>query len=299
MPCDAAKATVASLPKTRAATWFTDSHSTGLTLPGMIDEPACSSGSSSSAEAGRRPAGEQADVVGDLRQRHGEAPQPGRRIGQRALPALVDHRVGRRPQRESGLRGEGGDHRRGERRRGVDAGADRGAAERQLAQRSTSACDRASARPASRPSASASWPSVTGVASIRCVRPALTTPANRSASAAEGVDQAVDRRVDVVDELAGDGDPDRRRHRVVRRLRRVDVVVGVHGRAERRRRQVGEHLVDVHVGRRAGSGLEDIDGELLVEFAGLDAPAAAAMASASRRRRRGRRARRSRPRRAA
>ena len=39
----------ASLPNTRAATWFTDSHSTGLTLPGMIDEPGCSSGRRSSA----------------------------------------------------------------------------------------------------------------------------------------------------------------------------------------------------------------------------------------------------------
>ena len=37
-----------SLPITRAATWLTDSQSTGLTLPGMIDEPACSSGRSSS-----------------------------------------------------------------------------------------------------------------------------------------------------------------------------------------------------------------------------------------------------------
>ena len=49
MPCEAANVTVASLPNTRAATWFTDSHSTGLTLPGMIDDPACNSGNSSSA----------------------------------------------------------------------------------------------------------------------------------------------------------------------------------------------------------------------------------------------------------
>ena len=41
---------MASLPNTRAATWLTDSQSTGLTFPGMIDDPACSSGSSSSAK---------------------------------------------------------------------------------------------------------------------------------------------------------------------------------------------------------------------------------------------------------
>ena len=50
MPWEAPNVTVVSLPKTRAATWLTDSHSTGLTLPGMIDDPACSSGSSSSAD---------------------------------------------------------------------------------------------------------------------------------------------------------------------------------------------------------------------------------------------------------
>ena len=38
----------ASLPKTCIATWVTISHMTGLTLPGMIDDPACSSGRCSS-----------------------------------------------------------------------------------------------------------------------------------------------------------------------------------------------------------------------------------------------------------
>ena len=47
---------------------------------------------------------------------------------------------------------------------------------------STSACDRVNARASSPAQASASWPSVTGMASMRCVRPALTTPAKRSAS---------------------------------------------------------------------------------------------------------------------
>ena len=48
MPCELAYATVASLPNTRAATWFAVSHSTGFTLPGMIDEPLCSAGTTSS-----------------------------------------------------------------------------------------------------------------------------------------------------------------------------------------------------------------------------------------------------------
>ena len=263
-PATRRSATVASLPKTRAATWFTDSHSTGLTLPGMIDEPACSSGSSSSASPADGPLGEQPDVVGDLGQRHGDPAQPGRRLGQRALPALLHHRVGARPQRQPGLGGERGD----DRRRRTPAGAlipvptavpPSGSSP----STSTSATRTCAARRASIPAhASASCPSVTGVASIRCVRPALTTWAKRVGHVVEARrSSACDRRVDVVDELAGDGDADRRRHRVVRRLRRVDVVVRVDVAAERRRPAiVGQHLVDVHVRRRARAGLVHVDG---------------------------------------
>ena len=45
----------ASLPITCAATWSTTSGTIGLTLPGMIDEPFCSSGSRSSASPARGP----------------------------------------------------------------------------------------------------------------------------------------------------------------------------------------------------------------------------------------------------
>ena len=131
----------------------------------------------------------------------------------------------------------------------------------------------AAPRPAARPSASASWPSVTGVASIRCVRPDLTTVANRPASTRKLGDQRLDGGVDVVDEQPGDGDADGRRHGVVGRLRRVDVVVGV----DRRRRAPSTAsdastsltfmFVDV-----PGPGLEHVDRELVVELAGLDAP---------------------------
>ena len=43
-PVAPAQATAASLPTTWAATWEMVSHSTGLTLPGMIDDPGCRSG---------------------------------------------------------------------------------------------------------------------------------------------------------------------------------------------------------------------------------------------------------------
>ena len=43
-PWEPANATAVSLPITCAATWVAVSHSTGFTLPGMIDEPGCKSG---------------------------------------------------------------------------------------------------------------------------------------------------------------------------------------------------------------------------------------------------------------
>ncbi len=50
-----AKATAASLPITWAQTWRTASGTTGLTLPGMIDEPGWRSGRRSSRRPARGP----------------------------------------------------------------------------------------------------------------------------------------------------------------------------------------------------------------------------------------------------
>src|SRR5436190_1100 len=50
------------------------------------------------------------------------------------------------------------------------------------------------------------------------------------------------------------------REHVVRGLAEVDVVVGVHALAGQR----GDDLVGVHVARRTGAGLEDVDRELVV-----------------------------------
>ena len=44
-PASEAMVTVMSLPITSKATWFITSGITGLTLPGMMDEPACRGGS--------------------------------------------------------------------------------------------------------------------------------------------------------------------------------------------------------------------------------------------------------------
>ena len=69
-PASAAKVMVTSLPITSKATWLTTSGITGLTLPGMIDEPACRAGRLISPKPGARAGGEQPQVVAGLRQLH-------------------------------------------------------------------------------------------------------------------------------------------------------------------------------------------------------------------------------------
>ena len=118
---------------------------------------------------------------------------------------------------------------RGEPVRGVEPGADGRAADRQLAQprqhvpaaarRRTRACV---AHPP------ASWPSVIGTASMRCVRPALTTSAQSSARRRSARGEVLQRGDHVVGQGLGRGDVDRGREDVVAALRGVDVVVRVH-----------------------------------------------------------------------
>src|SRR5437868_6533587 len=54
-PASAAKLTVTSLPITSKAIWFTTSGITGLTLPGMIEDPACIGGRLISPRPARGP----------------------------------------------------------------------------------------------------------------------------------------------------------------------------------------------------------------------------------------------------
>ena len=115
-----------------------------------------------------------------------------------------------------------------------------------------------------------SCPSVTGVASIRWVRPLLTTSANSSALRAKRRLEVAQRRDEVAYDLTRRCEMDRRREDVVGRLRRVDVVVGVHVAPEATRGEGRDDLVRVHVGRRARSGLEDVDRELVVVVAARD-----------------------------
>jgi hypothetical protein len=87
--------------------------------------------------------------------------------------------------------------------------------------------------------------------------------------ALEGLRKRVECGDEVVDDLAERGEMHGRREDVVRGLPHVHVVVRVHVLARERR----DHLVRVHVRRRSGARLEDVDGELVVELAVRDARA--------------------------
>jgi hypothetical protein len=122
-----------SLPITCAQTMVIASHWVGLTLPGMIELPGSFSGIRSSPSPQRGPAGQPAHVVGDLHQRH-------RQLLERAVrerPGVV--RRQRRERLGAATKGQAGvarEHRRhplAELRVGVEPGADRRAAHRELA----------------------------------------------------------------------------------------------------------------------------------------------------------------------
>ena len=88
MPCAPANPIVASLPITCAPTCVTTSAITGLTLPGMIDEPGCRSGSRISASPVRGPLAHPPQVVRDLHERDRERAQLPARLHQRVARAL-------------------------------------------------------------------------------------------------------------------------------------------------------------------------------------------------------------------
>ena len=86
--------TTASLPSTRQATWMADSQMTGFTLPGMIEEPGCVAGSDKFEDAAPRTGAQQADVVGDFRERDGDRFQLAVRFDERVLGRLSFGMIG-------------------------------------------------------------------------------------------------------------------------------------------------------------------------------------------------------------
>ena len=134
MALAAGEGQAAWLPNTCTQTMVSASHWVGLTLPGMIDEPGSFSGSASSPRPERGPepsrrmslailnSAAAAALIAPWREHHGVV------RGQRL------ELVGRGDERQAGDRGDPLGHHLGEADRRVEAGADRGAALRQLHQ---------------------------------------------------------------------------------------------------------------------------------------------------------------------
>ena len=180
------------------------------------------------ADAAARARRQPAHVVGDLHQRRGQRLERAVGVHQRVVGGERLELVGRGHERQPGqLRQLGGDA-AGELGVRVEAGADGGAAERQLAEVRQRRLDVRRGRDrAAPPSREISWPSVSGVASCRCVRPILTMSANAAAFFASVSRSFCTDGSSVLGQRGDGGDVHRRREDVVRRLALVDVVVGV------------------------------------------------------------------------
>jgi hypothetical protein len=200
--------------------------------------------------------------------------QPGRGADQGVEAGLGRELVRRGDEREAGLRGDLGGDLLGEPRRGVEAGADRGAPGGEFVEplgRSAHPVDRLGqlmgvARPLLADGQRDGVLQV-GAPDLDHVSPLLRLGCDR-------VPQRLDRREQtLVDRLDG-GDVHRGGERVVRGLTEVHVVVGMHRLlaaelpADQLDRAVADHLVDVHVGLRAGAGLPDVQREVLVQLPG-------------------------------
>ena len=154
------------------------SHCVGLTLPGMIEEPGSFSGMISSPKSAARSGSQPADVVRDLHER-------GRQRFQRSLGKddLVVRRqrgelVGMRHERQAGEFGNFLGGALGEFRMRVQSGAHRSAADGEIVKPWQTCFSRSMSRSSRLAQPENSCPTVSGMASCRCVRPILTTSLN-------------------------------------------------------------------------------------------------------------------------
>ena len=267
LPLAPATVTAASLPITCMQTIRVASGSTGLTLPGMMLEPGCRSGRWISASPVVGPDAHPAQVVADLGQPDRDRAQHAAQLDERVAGALGLEVVAGLGELLTGGVVQRLDRGACEPGRGVDAGADGGAAERQLAHPGEHGFESldgvpdgggvpaellARASPASRPSGGCARTSPGR--RTRPPSPPATTRAGRAPAAgrrprpsAAATWMAVG-NVSLLDWLA-----------FTWSLGWTSTPAAA---AER-----GDHLVGVHVGAGARAGLEDVDRELVVVLA--------------------------------
>ena len=266
LPCSPPTVIATSLPITCAPTCMTTSGITGLTLPGMIDEPFCSSGRKISPMPARGPepisARSLAIFVSDTATTF-SAPDSSTSASRLACAsngssgAEISRPLASLSARPDAL-GELGVR--------VQPVADGGAAERDLRDLRQ--------RVAHAPRAEAHLRGVAGELlaerhrhGVHEVRAAgLHDVLELRGLGGERRLEVLERGQQRVRRLVERGEVDGAREHVVGRLAHVHVVVGMHALAG----EVRDDLVGVHVRRGARAGLEDVDRELVVVLAGGD-----------------------------
>ncbi len=223
-------------------------------------------------EAAARPAGQEANIVGDLEQRNGRGLERSAGGDRLLLTGLGGKVILGFAQRQPGRLGQPGNHPLGKLRVGVEAGAHRRAAEREFAQAVGGAFQLAGdqgdlAEVAAEHLAEADRRGILQVGAgdgddIIELAGLLT----------EGLAQGPEGRQQEFVDFDGGGQVHDGGDDVVARLAVVDVVVGMHGPAaegfaEQLAGPIGDHLVGVHVGAGSGAGLEDVEGEVVVQIA--------------------------------
>ena len=228
------------------------------------------------AQAGARPAAHQADVIGDLVERHGKHPE---RAMQPHQGFMAGHRGEQVVGHDEGRIQPGGQHpghARAELGVGVEPRAHRRATEGQRMDIGQRAPDRRVGQRELRRVGAELLPEgdrrgvlQVGAAHLEHARERLGLGQQRGAQIRQRSQQRTCRQ--------HRSDVNRRRKHVVRRLPQVHIVVRVHAAigtqppAQRDGRQIGDDLVDVHVALRARSGLPHRQRELVFHLAGGDA----------------------------
>ena len=271
-----ANATAASLPNTCTATIVSASHLRRVDLARHDRRAGLVVGDRDLADARARPARVPAHVVGDLHQRAGERAQRARST--LTIASCADSAANlfaRRRERLAGFAARcAARHRLAEARMRVEAGADRRAAERERIQplsraRDAGAARRRAARPSRRSPGRASPASRPAGACGRSSRRRRTrAPSRRACRAAARAPAAARGRAPRPSRCASrpgnasfDDWPRLTSSFGCIGFLRADDAAGELDRA------IGDHLVRVHVGLRAGAGLEHDQRKLGVELA--------------------------------
>ncbi len=258
---------VASLPITSSATWLTASGITGLTLPGMMLEPACRRGSRISPSPASGPGAQQPQVAADLEQVHGVRLEDARDLDEHVgVLRGLDQVLGAR-EAHAGELAQSVDDAEDVLARRRETGADGGAAEVDHAQALLALVD-APAVAVEGLGVGAHLAPQRGEHGVLVLRaPDLDDVGELLLLLLEGLLQGDDLLFQPVQER------DRRQAQrggegVVGALVEVDVVqrrdavVGAERLAEQLQGAVGQHLVDVHVGAGAGAALQAVDDDL-------------------------------------